>query len=300
MSVDLNEISIFIKVVETGSFIGAARALNMPKSTVSTKVSSLEERLGVTLIQRTTRKLHITDVGQEYYQQCLTALLQIQEAEKQVTLDQSVPSGTLRVTAPIELGNTLLPVVIQEFRAKYPQVELEIILSDRNVDFIAERIDIGIRVGILKDSSLIAKKLGNIYFAPFTSSKYLKNNQTPRTPKDLEKYDALIFSTVGDKWALKSQTNSQTIRAKKTIEINDLNLLKSLTIAGMGVSLLPAFFCLPEIKNEKLIRILKKWKTQERPVHLIYPAQKYISPKMRAFIDVAGEIIKRSLATAEL
>jgi len=298
--VDLNEINIFIKVVEIGSFIGAARALDIPKSTVSAKVSSLEERLGITLIKRTTRKLHITDIGQEYYEQCRSALTQISEAEKQVTLDQSIPSGLLRLSAPIELGNALLPSVILEFKKKFPQVSLEVILTDRNVDFIAERIDLGIRVGTLKDSSLIAKKLGNIYFAPFVGPKYLKNHPTPKTPKDIEQHHTIVFSPIGEKWDFISQSNSQTIKVDCSTEINDLNLIKSLTTSGLGIALLPTFHCLNEAKSGKLVRILKKWRSQERPVHIIYPSQKFISPKIRSFIDLATDTLKASLETAEL
>lgn len=297
---DLNEINIFVKVVEIGSFIGAAQALDIPKSTVSAKVSSLEERLGVTLIKRTTRKLHITDVGQEYYEQCRNALVQINEAEKQVTVDQSIPSGLLRLSAPSELGNALLPSLILEFKKKYPQVNLEVILTDRNVDFIAERIDLGIRVGVLKDSSLIAKKLGNIYFAPFVGPKYLKNHPTPKTPQDIEQHHTIIFSPIGEKWEFNSQKNSQVVKVNCTTEINDLNLIKSLTAAGLGIALLPTFLCLNEAKSGKLVRILKKWRSQERPVHIIYPSQKFVSPKIRAFIDLATDTLKASLETAEL
>ena len=297
---DLNEIAIFIAVVEKGSFTQAAVSLDMPKSTVSAKISSLEARLGVTLIQRTTRKLHITDVGQEYYQQCLHAIAQIAQAEKQVTQDQSVPQGLLRVSAPIELGGTLLPAVIYEFQKKFPQVELELILSDKYVDFIAERIDIGIRVGILKDSSLVAKKLGNIFFAPFASPKYLKNISEPKTPLDLEHHHTVVFTTIGDKWELFSGNSSQEIKVNKAIKINDLNLIKNLTIQGQGITLLPTFLCLPEVKAGKLVRILKKWRTGERPVHIVYPSQKHVSPKIRAFIDLASTILKNTLETAEL
>lgn len=297
---DLNEITIFLKVVEVGSFIGAAKALDIPKSTVSAKVSSLEERLGVTLIKRTTRKLHITDVGQEYYQKCQNALTQIIDAEKQVTLDQSVPSGLLRISAPIELGNSLLPPVIQEFKKKYPEVDLEVILTDRNVDFIADRIDLGVRVGILKDSSLIAKKLGNIYFAPFVGPKYLKSHPTPKTPKDIEQHQTIIFTHIGDKWDLISQNTTHMVKVNNSTEVNDLNLIKSLTTSGLGIALLPTFFCLNEAKSGKLVRILKKWRSQERPVHIIYPSQKFVSPKIRAFIDVASEMLKATLETAEM
>lgn len=156
---NLNEIAVYVKVVETGSFSGAAKALDMPKSTVSSWVSSLEKRLGVTLIRRTTRKLHITEAGQLYYKQCLAAISQIMTAEEEVSQGQTAPQGLLRITAPVELGGAILPSVIEEFGKKYPSVELEVILTDRTIDLVSEGIDIGIRTGNLKDSSLIAKKI---------------------------------------------------------------------------------------------------------------------------------------------
>jgi len=298
---DLNEISIFIKVVELGSFIAAANSLDMPKSTVSAKISSLEKRLGVTLIRRTTRKLHITDVGKKYFEECQRALSQIQSAEELVSEGQTTPHGLLRVTAPVELGGALLPLVITEFNKKYPQVVLELILTDHTVDLIAEGIDIGIRTGRLKDSSLISKRLGNIYFAPFASPKYLKNNPVIKSPKDLEKYDSIVFSSLGtNEWQLMSGKEKQIVKPQKQTVANDLNLIKTLTISGMGVSLLPTFYCYNEVKTGKLTRILKNWQTDLRPVHFIYPSQKFVTPKIKAFIEVATNILKTNLEIAEL
>ncbi len=298
---NLNEIAIFIKVVELGSFIAAANFLEMPKSTVSAKISSLEKRLGVTLIRRTTRKLHITDIGKKYYEECQKALSQIQTAEEQVSEGQTIPHGPLKVTAPVELGGALLPQVIAEFNKKYPQVVLELILTDRTVDLIAEGVDIGIRTGTLKDSSLISKKLGSIYFAPFTSPKYLKSNPQIRSLKDLEQSCAIVFSSLGTlEWHLINGREKQIIRPQKRLVANDLNLIKTLTISGMGVSILPTFLCFNEVKNGKLVRILKNWQTDVRPVHFIYPSQKFVTPKIKAFIEVASSILKTSLETAEL
>lgn len=298
---DLNEIAIFIKVVELGSFISAANFLDMPKSTVSAKISSLEKRLGVTLIRRTTRKLHITDIGKRYYEECQRALSQIQVAEEQVSEGQTVPHGPLKVTAPVELGGALLPLVITEFNKKYPQVILELILTDRTVDFIAEGIDIGIRTGTLKDSSLISKRLGNIYFAPFVSPKYLKNNPPIKMIKDLEQRCSIVFSSLGaHEWQLMNGKEKQTIKPQKRMVANDLNLIKTLTISGMGVSLLPTFLCYNEVKTGKLIRILKNWQTDLKPVHFIYPSQKFVTPKIKAFIEVATGILKKNLEVAEL
>lgn len=298
---NLNEIAIFIKVVELGSFIAAANSLDMPKSTVSAKISSLEKRLGVTLIRRTTRKLHITDVGKKYFEECQKALSQIQTAEELVSEGQTTPHGLLKVTAPVELGSALLPLVVTEFNKKYPQVVLELILTDRTVDLIAEGVDIGIRTGTLKDSSLISKRLGNIYFAPFASPKYLKNNPVIKSPKDLEKFDSIVFSSLGtNEWQLMSGKEKQIVKPQKQTVANDLNLIKTLTISGMGVSLLPTFYCYNEVKTGKLIRILKNWQTDLRPVHFIYPSQKFVTPKIKAFIEVATNILKTNLEIAEL
>ena len=298
---NLNEIAIFVKVVETGSFVGAAKALDMPKSTVSARLSSLEQRLGVTLIRRTTRKLNITDAGKAYYEQCLEAIAQIMAAEDQVSQSQSSPHGLLRITAPIELGGALLPLVIEEFSKKYPDVNLEVILTDRTVDLVSEGIDIGIRTGYLKDSSLIAKKLGMIYFAPFASPKYLKKFKELRAPKDLEGHCIIPFTQLGtEEWNLVGTKDKQSIKISKKLMINDLNLIKSLTISGSGISLIPTFLCYNEVKSGKLIRILPNWRSDLRPVHFVYPSQKFVTPKIKAFIEVASEILKSQLEISEL
>jgi DNA-binding transcriptional LysR family regulator len=298
---NLNEIVIFVKIVEVGSFIGAARALDMPKSTISAKLTSLEKRLGVTLIRRTTRKLHITDGGEAYYNQCLKALAQIMAAEEQVTQNQSAPHGQLRLTAPVELGAAILPPVIEEFSRIYPDVNLDIILTDRAVDLVEEGIDIGIRAGHLRDSSLISKRLGTIYFAPFASAKYLRRNKEPKTPKDLEGHCVITFSPLGsEEWQLVSQREKQTVQIKKRLVTNDLHLIKALTVSGMGISLIPTFLCYQEAKTGKLIRVLENWRSETRPVHFVYPAQKYVSPKIKAFIDVATGLLKKHLEITEL
>ncbi|MGE3609498.1 MAG: LysR family transcriptional regulator [Bacteriovoracaceae bacterium] len=298
---NLNEIAIFLKVVELGSFSAAAAALEMPKSTVSARISSLEKRLGATLIKRTTRKLHVSEIGKIYYQNCLSGITQIIQAEEKVFEKQTTPHGLLKMTAPVELGEFLLPSIIPIFNRAFPDVKLDITLTDSKLDLISEGIDIGIRVGTLKDSSLIAKKLGNIYFAPFAAAKYLKQYSFNQTPKELEKHQILNFSSINqNEWTLVSQKEKQIVKINPIFSINDLNLIKSLTISGLGISLLPTFICMPEVKSGKLIRILDKWKTEPRPVHFVYPSQKFVSPKTKAFIETTTSIIQSNLENAEL
>jgi DNA-binding transcriptional LysR family regulator len=294
---DLNEISIFIKVVEIGSFAGAAKILNMPKSTVSAKVSALERRLGVTLIRRTTRRLFVTDTGQEYYEQCVQALQHIAQAEDQVAHRQSVPQGLLRITAPVELGGTLLPEVIADFQKRYPEVNLEVILTDRQVDLISEGIDLAIRAGELKDSSLISKKIGTVYFAPFASPAYLKSAGIPKTPKDLKNHRCLQFTALGqEQWQLNGPGGPQSVKLNKPLLVNDLNLIKSLAMSGLGIALIPTFFCYSEKKRNSLVRVLDDWKANLRPVHFVYPQQQFVPKNLSAFLGVASDLIREKLS----
>ena len=298
---NLNEVAIFVKIVETGSFVGAAGVLDMPKSTVSARLSSLEKRLGVTLIRRTTRKLHVTEAGERYFQECMQALSQITAAEEEVLQTQSEPHGPLKLTAPVDLGGTILPNIIQAFSKKYPQVNLEILLTDRTVDLIGEKIDIGIRTGTLKDSSLISKKLGTIYFAPFAGPKFLKNLGTLKSPKELENICTISFSPLGShEWQLISNKEKLSVKMRKKTLVNDLGLIKSLAMTDLGIALIPTYLCTNEVKSGKLIRIFKNWRTEIRPVHFVYPSQKFVSPKIKAFIELAAPIIKESLESAEL
>lgn len=298
---DLNEVAVFIKVVEMGSFTQAARNLGMPNSTVSAKVSELETRLGVSLIKRTTRKLFVTDEGRAFFERCTRGLKEIQAAEEEIVSGQREPQGILRVTAPIELGGSVLPKVITEFHQKFPKVQFDLFLSDRTVDMISEGFDLALRAGDLKDSSLIAKKLGSVYFAPFASPQYLKKMKAPSHPKDLREHSCLQFAPMGlEEWKLVGPKNSVSVPMNKRIVINELNVIKALTLNGLGIALLPTFFCFPEVQSGKLVRILPEWRSNLRPVHFVYAGQKYASPKIQAFISLASELIKSNLQIYEL
>jgi DNA-binding transcriptional LysR family regulator len=300
MKIDLNEVVVFIKVVEMGSFSQAARQLGMPNSTVSSKMSDLEKRLGISLIRRTTRKLFVTQEGQMFFERCTRGLDEIRQAEDELLSKQSEPQGLLKITSPIELGSIILPKVIEKFRNQFPKINIDVYLSDRTVDIVSEGFDLAIRVGELKDSSLIAKKLGGIYFAPFASSSYLKKNGTPKVPKDLKDHSCLQFSPLGtEEWSL-CGPRSVTVSMKKQIVINELNSIKALTISGVGISLLPTFLCYSEVQAGKLVRVLPEWRTNIRPVHFVYAGQKHASPKVNAFISVATEIVKSSLQSFEI
>ena len=298
---DLNEIAIFIKVVQTGSFSQAAKLLAMPKSTVSMKISNLEKRLSTTLIQRTTRKLNITPAGQTFYQRCLLGLEEMKAAESELFSLHSEPQGLLRITAPLDLGSSILPGIISDFTNKYPKVEVDVLLTDRRVDLLSENVDLAIRAGHLQDSTLIAKKLGSVYFAPFASPKYLKTHPGILKPKDLLFHLGLHFSPGGTSdWKLNGPKGNIDVPVKSKVTINNLMMIKAMTLMGEGVGFLPTYFCYPEVKSGKLIRLLPEWKSALTPVHFIYASQKFVSPKLSAFIALANGPLKNNFESYEI
>lgn len=298
---DLNEIQVFVKVAQTGSFTQAAKQLQMPNSTVSARVSSLEKRLGVTLIQRTTRKLNLTPAGRSYYENCQKGLEQIVGAENEVTAGQGEPSGRLRITTPANVASTLMPDILTRFLQQYPKVELELILVDRRVDLVAEGVDLAIRAGELKDSSLIAKKLGVSYFATFASPAYLKKFGVPKEPKEISQFQCIQFVGMGrEKWEFTNNKNRVSVAMKQKIVVDDLHMAKALAIAGNGIALLPTFVCGAEAKSGKLVRVLPDWLSNSHPVSLVYPAQKFVSAKLQAFISFATEPLKSRFADLEI
>lgn len=301
MQIDLNEVAVYIKVVQTGSFSQAAKQLGMPNSTVSFKISSLEKRLAMTLIQRTTRKLNITPAGQAYYKRCVQGLKEIQAAEQEIATIQGEPQGLLRITAPIELGSSVLPDLISEYTKKFPKVRVELILAGRHVDLLAENVDLAIRAGELKDSSLIAKKIGSVYFAPLASPKYLKANGMPSHPRDLKHHQCLQFTLLGDdEWKLVSSKGSLTVSLSPKVAVDDLAMLKLLALKGDGIALLPTHLCYGDVQSGKLVRILPEWRTALTSVHFVYPSQRYVTPKLSSFIEMATGTLKNSFQIFEI
>jgi len=291
---DLNSILVFNRVVRAGSFSAAARELRMPKSTVSSKVAELERHLGVTLLIRTTRKLSLTDAGQSYFEVSARSIDELVQAEAGAAQTQKEPTGLLRVTATVEMGSTVIAELTAEFLKKFPKVQVELVLTDRVVDLVAEGIDVGIRAGELEDSSLIAKKIGMSVFHVFASASYLKKSSQISHPKDLEKHSCLRFTAVGDGkvWELRKEGRSVRVNVQGGFSANNLDALVTLTSAGHGVALLPSFLCREDSRKGKLVQVLPDWIGDQDPMHLVYPSQRFISPKTKAFTDFISERLK--------
>jgi len=286
---DLNELLVFAKVVQAGSFTAAARGLRMPKSTVSRKVSELEERVGAQLLQRTTRQLRLTDVGQAYYEHCARIVAEAEEAELAVTRMQTAPHGLLRVTTPLTFG--VLGPLVAAFLQRYPEVQLEMVCTDRTVNLVEEGFDVAVRAGKLADSSLIARKLGNIEHVVVAAPEYVQARGTPKTPKELEKHDCLVFGTAreGHVWTLHSGNRSVEVPVRTRLVVNEPDMLRSLALAGAGIALLPHVENSADISARRLQRLLPDWNSAESPVHAVYSSNRHHSPKVMSFVDFLRE-----------
>jgi DNA-binding transcriptional LysR family regulator len=292
--VDLDGIEVFVKVIEAGSFSRAAKLLGMPNSTVSAKVSALEKRLGVTLLQRTTRKLRATKVGQTYFQQCLQALERLQDAENELTSGQREPRGLLRLTATVDVGHSLLPTLVRALLRKHPEMEVELIITNRMLDLIAEGIDLAIRAGTLSDSRLIAKRFSVGDFGLWASPAYVQRMGALSHPKQVPPADCLRFS-------LFKENRIELTNSKERVGLipagrlcaDDFEALKAFALLGDGIVYLPGYMCAEEVKQSRLQRMLPDWHGNNITFSLVYPAQKFVSPKVRAFIAIAEEFLKK-------
>jgi DNA-binding transcriptional LysR family regulator len=285
---DFNEAAVFVKVVQVGSFSAAARQLGLPTSTISTRISRLEKRLGITLLQRTTRRLSLTEAGTVYFHHASQGLGYMLEAEAAIDEARQQPQGRLKVTAPADLGDSLLATLVERTQREYPALMFELLLTDRYVDLVAEGVDVAMRTGELRDSSLVAKSLGTIRWALFASRDYLTQAAPLTMPQDLHDHHCLQFTPMGrDAWHLSSHHNSLSIPLQSRTMANSIGVVKSMALNGQGVALLPTFVCRQGLASGELLRVLPEWQGKADPVHLVYPQQRFMPPKLRAFLDLA-------------
>jgi len=276
---------VFARVIQVGTFSGAAAALGMPKSTVSRKVSQLEARLGARLIQRTTRKLGLTDAGRTYYDYCARIASEAEDAERAVGNLEATPRGLLRVTAPINAA--FLGPIVSDYLARYPDVRLDLFCTGRAVDLVEERFDVGIRAGALADSSLIARSLGSVRWFLVATGAYLKKRGRPKSPEDLKRHDCLLFGPGTERTTLRldSAKGPAHVELAARLMVTDMDVLSAAARAGTGVALLPAFGCAAELRDKTFERVLPAWSAPPTPVNVVYPSTRHLSPKVKTFVD---------------
>jgi len=292
----LPEHQALVAVVETGSFSEAARLLGVTKSCVSKQVGRLEERLGVRLLQRTTRRIHLTEVGERFYRSCVHILDAIQSAEVLAAEMHTSPRGTLRLASPVMFGQRFVGPAVCEFLRQHPQVNADLIYRDDAVDLVGEGMDLCIQVGELPDSSLLARRLMTSRNLVCASPAYLDRRGVPHTVAELEGHVCLVSSPTSTacEWRFHNSESEQVIKLEARVNCNHLSGVLATTLSGLGLAMLPDYAVEEHLASGELVAVLGAWTRHETPVWLLYPHSD-VSAKTRSFIDFLVDRIELEL-----
>ena len=278
----------FAKVVETGSFARAADRLDLSVSAVSRQVADLEAHLGARLLNRTTRRLSLTESGQAFYERCVQLLADLEEAEESVTASAAVPRGTLRLTASISFGVGYLAPVVAEFAARHPQLRFDIELSDRAVDLVDEAIDLAIRIGDIGSQAVIARRIGVAQLICCAAPSYLARRSPPRTPDDLREHACLTYAYAsgGNLWSFAdAQGGVRNVEVESGTHANNGAMLAALAAAGAGITQAPDFIVAADVRAGRLVPLLADYSSPAIPINAVYPSRRHLSAKVRVFVD---------------
>lgn len=283
-----DEIKAFTQIVDSGTITAAAEHLQLAKSAVSRRLSELEQRLGVELFHRTTRKLSLTDSGRVLYQRCVQILDDLTEAEHSVSQSHQEIRGQIKVAAPLSFGLMHLGPAIIDFQLQHPAITFDIDFNDREVDLIQEGFDVGIRIANLKDSSLIARKLATLSTVVCASPEYLSRYGEPETPGELRQHACLTYSYLArpNHWEfLDKEGKVISVNVNKTIRANNGNFTRDAAIAGLGIVRQPTFIAYEYIAAGKLVPILQDYEIASYNAYAIYPPTRHLSQRVRQFVD---------------
>ena len=297
MSRDLQDTLVFVKVVEMGSFTAAARTLRLSKTSVSRKVLELEERLGAQLLHRTTRKLGLTEAGHIYFKHCQRIARELDEAESAVGQLQGGPRGWLRATATHAVGNIWIAPLLSEFNARYPEVRVELLLSNDNLDIIAGEIDVALRVGTLADSNLVARRLSSLRTAVYATPRYVERFGEPGHPDDLVRHRVLAQTNHRNAdaftWALGDGSGKPRDFAVEPVMVsNDPGTLRTVLLDGEGIMLTTDVMVRAYVEQGQVQRLLAGWRGPDVDLHALFPRGQVQLPKVRAFVDFLVERLK--------
>ena len=287
MRPDLNQMSIFVAIVEAGTFTGAAKALGMPKSTVSKRVAQLEDRLGSRLLQRSTRRVKLTAAGSAYYEECRRIVADAYAADRSVTGREGALRGLVRVTAPWLLEGAVAPVM-ERFIEDNPNVSLDLRITNRRGNLVEEGIDLAIRPGSLPDSSLVARRLGEAEHCICASPDYLARHGAVKKPPDLRRHSCISFTGRGGQqtWTFERRGKKVSVPVSGRYSVSSGALMRHAAIAGIGIASVPEFLVEDDVAAGRLVRLLDGWSTGRGAVHLVYPSGRHLSPIVRALVDL--------------
>lgn len=297
----LEAMSIFVAAVEAGSFTAASRKLGVPLPTVSRKVAELETQLNARLLIRTTRKLTLTDAGEAYLAAARQILEQVAEAERAASGEYLTPRGDLAIAAPIVFGRLHVLPLVNEFLADFPDIDVQLVLSDRNADLVGDQLDMAVRIGALHDSSMIALRLGSVRQVVCASPDFLRAHGAPESPGDLASFPCVTFGTAPARsWTFASKRGSaRAIPVRSRLVVNTAEAAIDAAIAGVGIVRVLSYQAAALVAERRLAIVLHDFEPEPLPVHLLHPAQPLPPLKLRRFLDFAAPRLKKALAAIE-
>ncbi|MDX2156058.1 MAG: LysR family transcriptional regulator [Hyphomicrobiaceae bacterium] len=283
----LGPMRTFVRVVEAGSFTAVAAEQSTTQPTISRQVAALEEHLGARLLTRTTRALALTDDGRAFYEHALRALEAVGEAENAVGRRQAKPTGMLRLAVPVVLGRRHIVPRMARFLARYPEVAIDLAMSDGFIDMVEQGIDLAIRVGEITDQSLVARKIGMVRRLTVASPAYLKANGTPRTPDDLKQHDCIVYTRLatGNRWHFESSHGPLSVTVAGRYRVDNSEAVREGVLSGLGIAVIPAFAFSDEITRGTVKVLLKAYEPKLLPLNAVYPSRRYVPLRVRAMID---------------
>ena len=289
-TMELPALRAFVKVVQLGSFTRAAEALGSQKARVSRVVSALERELGLRLLERSTRALSLTEAGREMFERAQAILAAVEDAEQIAQQVHGEPRGTLKLTCGVEFGQLAVSAWIDEYLLRHPQVRVEAEFTGRVVDLVHEGFDLAIRVGPLPDSSLAARSLGRLDYVPVAAPDYLRRRGTPRSPEELRHHELLVFSAgaSGTGWRFSRGGDEVRVTAAARLRVNNSFAVRDAALRGLGIAVLPRWLAAEAIATGRLAAVLPRWSLPSAPVHAVFASARYLTPKVRAFIDLAA------------
>ncbi len=292
--VDLHDVEALVSVVESGSFTKAATRSGLPKSALSRRVARLEQSLHVRLLQRTTRSLSLTEAGAEYHRRAAEALTQLREARDVALETTQEPQGTIRITAPVDVGTGFLTPVLVAFTKRYPKVNVEVDLTPRYVDLVAEGFDLAVRAGKLRDSSLVARLLGRSHLVLVASPEYLERRGRPSSVAELAQHDCILFRPVNgaNTWALSGPHGEEKVVVRGPLAGSDFPFVRNAALLGAGIALMPLGACFDDLRSGELVGILHEHQGIEGAIHLVYPSASYLPLRVAMLRDFLLEHLK--------
>jgi len=282
-------LTVFVEVAERGSFAEAARRLRRSPTAITRVIAELEARLGVRLLNRTTRAVSMTEAGERFLAGARRVLADLDEIERAAVGEGKAPRGEVRITAPILFGRLHVLPIVTEFLARFPEVSVALTLLDRTVDLVEEGLDVAVRIGALPESSAVASRVGVLRRVVVASPDYLAQNGTPRVPADLGAHAIVAFSGIGgvERWQFRGAAGETSVAIKPRLVVTTAEAAVDAARAGFGLTRLLSYQAAEDIARGSLLRVLQAYEGDELPVHLLHPGGRHPPPKLRAFLDFA-------------